>query len=254
MNAYLFTAHVVEWRKIPSVTRSGTTDQFQSVELCTSSILFDDTASQAQKRFEAGLRAPSAQGEPNEKKITRIVAAQIVPQLFMEFGSQPLDWPHIYRELEATVRATAEDDSEQGYWVDVNELVRPGKPSASIESLKQELPEDISSGLNWSPDKEWYFLLSVLSPPPPPPDPDAEMEVEGDKFDEEEEDFEMTAPSQTSFPQLADKEAAAVIRARNSVVAAWLWRRFAADTRLATNAILIEPLCWAEGYPKASGE
>jgi hypothetical protein len=38
-------------------------------------------------------------------------------------------------------------------------------------------------------------------------------------------------------------EAAAVIEARNSAVAAWLWRNYAATTPLAKNAIRIDPLC-----------
>jgi len=45
--------------------------------------------------------------------------------------------------------------------------------------------------------------------------------------------------------QALDKEAAALIEARNSVVAAWLWRRFAADTPLAANHIRIDPWCGA---------
>jgi hypothetical protein len=50
-----------------------------------------------------------------------------------------------------------------------------------------------------------------------------------------------------TFPQALDKEAAALIQARNSVVAAWLWRRYAANTRLAANAIRIDPWCGAMG-------
>jgi hypothetical protein len=48
-----------------------------------------------------------------------------------------------------------------------------------------------------------------------------------------------------TYPQALDKEAAALIQARNSVVAAWLWRRYAANTPLATNAIRIDPWCGA---------
>jgi hypothetical protein len=42
---------------------------------------------------------------------------------------------------------------------------------------------------------------------------------------------------------MRDKEAAALVEARNSVVAAWLWRKYAANTRLAPNEIQIDPCC-----------
>jgi hypothetical protein len=46
-----------------------------------------------------------------------------------------------------------------------------------------------------------------------------------------------------SLPEMREKEAAALVEAPNSVVAAWLWRKFAADTRLASNEILVNPCC-----------
>jgi hypothetical protein len=46
-----------------------------------------------------------------------------------------------------------------------------------------------------------------------------------------------------ALPEMRDKEAAALVEARNSVVAAWLWRKFAAGTRLAPNEIQIDPCC-----------
>jgi hypothetical protein len=51
------------------------------------------------------------------------------------------------------------------------------------------------------------------------------------------------------FPQALDKEAAALIRARDSAVAAWLWRRHAANTPLAANSIRIDPWCGAINLP-----
>jgi hypothetical protein len=46
-----------------------------------------------------------------------------------------------------------------------------------------------------------------------------------------------------TLTEMRDKEAAALIQARNSVVAAWLWRKYAANTRLAPNEIQITPCC-----------
>mgnify|MGYP001091560593 CR=1 FL=1 len=52
------------------------------------------------------------------------------------------------------------------------------------------------------------------------------------------------------FPELAEREATAVIRARNAVVAAWLWRRYAAETPLAQNPIRVDSWCNAVGSEK----
>jgi hypothetical protein len=46
-----------------------------------------------------------------------------------------------------------------------------------------------------------------------------------------------------TLPEMRDKEAAGLVEARNSVVAAWLWRKYAVDTRLAVNEIKIDPCC-----------
>ena len=47
----------------------------------------------------------------------------------------------------------------------------------------------------------------------------------------------------TPVPEMKEKEAAALVEARNSVVAAWLWRKFAATTHLAENEIVLNPCC-----------
>ena len=87
-------------------------------------------------------------------EIKKIVAAQFVDQLFAETGDQPMDWPQISRQVNDSLQATAVDDFEQGYWVEINEVVPPGKVSLDIESLKSDLPEDIRSGLKSSPAKQ----------------------------------------------------------------------------------------------------
>ena len=46
-----------------------------------------------------------------------------------------------------------------------------------------------------------------------------------------------------ALPEMREKGASALVKARNSVVAAWLWRKYAADTRLANNEIYISPCC-----------
>ena len=62
-----------------------------------------------------------------------------------------------------------------------------------------------------------------------------------------------TDPAETSpeMPELVDKEALVVIRARNAAVAVWLWRKFSTGTKRAKNQIGIGPWCGAigEGAP-----
>jgi hypothetical protein len=91
--------------------------------------------------------------------------------------------------------------------------------------------------------------VSVLSPCPSPAIPADESESDApdrdDSYDENEEDDEKTDLDEAvaTLPEMRDKEAAALVEARNSVVAVWLWRKFAANTRLAPNEIQIDPCC-----------
>jgi hypothetical protein len=115
------------------------------------------------------------------------------------------------------------------------------------------VPEDIRSGLNWLSDRKFLFVLSVLSPLAPQIEPPDEPEADDeDSVESSNENAENARPISIgelygTFPQALDKEAAALIQARNSVVAAWLWRRNTANTRLAANVIRIDPWCGAIG-------
>ena len=141
------------------------------------------------------------------------------------------------------------DDFEQGYWVDINQALPPGKISFDVDSLRCDLAEDVRFGLNWSPDKQFLFLISVLSRPLPP-----SGYFYQEKPDESDADTASDAESTTTgpaaldgsvlaLPELMDKETAALVKARNSIVAAWLWRKFAAETPLARNEIHLSPCC-----------
>jgi hypothetical protein len=233
MNGYFFTA---------SVTRSQHLGPERTV--CTCSIVCADNADAARKRFEELLRAQPEGEIPTRTQINKLVAAQFVEQLLTETGFVPMDWARIAREAQANLESISADDFEQGYWVDVNAVLQP---SSDIEALRADLPEDIGSGLNWAGDKQFLFLLSVLSPPPPAPpesweEPEAGAAEAGQPAEETagESAFGLVDP-EADFPELAAKEAAALIRARNSAVAAWLWRKYAAETELAGNPIRIDP-------------
>jgi hypothetical protein len=224
-------------------------DSLRIWDSCMSAIIYGGDPEQAQKRFEAWCRRTPEGENPVETEIKKVVAAQFVDQLLTETGGNPLDWPQISRQVNDTLQTTPVNDFEQGYWVDINQAVPPGKTSFDVESLKQGLPEDIRSGLNWSPDKKFFFLVSVLSPRPSPAIPADESESDApgrdDADDENEDNDEKTDLDEAiaALPEMRDKDAAALVEARNSVVAVWLWRKFAANTRLAPNEIQINPCC-----------
>ncbi len=247
MNGYLFTAGISRIQLSRTTNRYGhTVESIQPLDYCKSAIIYGGDTQQAQKRFEAWCRQVPEGQNPPDMEIKKLVAAQLVDELLTESGGKPMDWPGIAKQINDLLQATPGDDFEQGYWVDINQALQPGKISFDVECLKRDLPEDIRSGLNWSPDKKFFFLLSVLSPYVPPQDPFDEPESHetnpGEIPDENTEDNKSDLDAFiASLPEMREMEAAALVEARNSVVAAWLWRKFAANTKLATNEINITP-------------
>jgi hypothetical protein len=260
MNAYLFTGVNTRSQVRPTPGRSGAAGTIQTWDACATQIVFGDSPDEAQRQFETWLRATPEGENPAEVTIRKIAAAQFVDQLFTESGGVPLNWPEILKQVESQLQSTPVDDFEQGYWVDVDQVVRPEKLSFSAGTLPSDVPEEIRSGLNWSSDKKFLFVLSVLSPLAPPAEPVDEPETEapdsGKSPNEGAEESEPISVGELygTFPQALDKEAAALIQARNAVVAAWLWRRYAANTRLAANQIRIDPWCGAIGLDGAEGK
>jgi hypothetical protein len=242
MNAYLFNAGVSQSQVRPSPNRYGQmADSMQIWDSCLSAIIYGGNPDQAQKQFEAWCHQTPEGENLIQTEIKKVVAAQFVDQLLTESGDNPPDWPQISQQVFDALQTTTEDDFEQGYWVDINQTVPSGNFSFDIESLKRDLPEDVSSGLNWSPDKKFFFLISILSPRPVPVIPAGELETGTDENENEgKPDLDRAV---ATLPEMRDKEAAVLVEARNSVVAAWLWRKFAADTKLAPNEILIDPCC-----------
>lgn len=241
MNAYLFTAGLTQSQVCPTPGRGGQmVDSIQIWDSCVSAVIYGGDPEQAQKRFESWCRLTPEGQNTVETEIKKVVTARFVDQLLTEFGGNPLDWPRISQQVNDTLQATAVDNFEQGYWVDINQAVPPGKISFDVGSLKRDLPEDIRSGLNWSEDKKFFFLVSVLSPRPSPVIPD---DLESDDENEDNDDKLELDGFVATLTEMRDKEAAALIQARNSVVAAWLWRKYAANTPLAPNEIQITPCC-----------
>jgi hypothetical protein len=249
MNGYLFTAGLTQTQVRPTPGRGGQmVDSIRNWDSCMSAIIYGGDTERAQKRFEEWCRRTPERENPVETEIKKIVAAQFVDQLLTETGGEPMDWPQIARQVNDILQATPMDDFEQGYWVDINQTMPPGKISFDIESLKRGLPQDIRSGLNWSPDKKFFFLLSILTPRPSPANPPDELQydprISDDAADESPDDEKPDLDAfVATLPEMRDKEAAALVEARNSVVAAWLWRKFAPNTRLASDEIQITPCC-----------
>jgi hypothetical protein len=236
MNAFLLTANLTRSQLQP-VPGSRTANRMQNWSTCLNLIALADNLDVARKRFEESLRVQPEGENPVQTDINKIISAPFIDQLLTESEAAPLDWPQIAKQGQSDIESIPGDDFEQGYWVDVNAVVRP---SGDLETLRKNLPEDVDSGLNWAEDKRFFFILSVLSPPPPPPPEPVDEEGAGDMPAGEGEE-------EASFPEMVEKEAAVLIRARNSAVAAWLWRNYAADTKLARLQIRIDPWCGVVG-------
>ncbi|MGA2557133.1 MAG: hypothetical protein ABSG04_12755, partial [Verrucomicrobiota bacterium] len=163
MNAYLFVASVTRFRVAePDPARGAAANQRQLWTSGLSSMVCADSAEEAEKRFEAWACAPPEGDSGIESRINKMTAAQFVDQLLTETKPVAADWRQIATQAQLDLEATAAEDFEQGYWLDVNGVI---PPSASLEDLRRELPEDISSGLNWAAERQFFFLFSVLSPP-----------------------------------------------------------------------------------------
>ena len=245
--AYYVTAIYTCTQVRESPGRAGPRDSIQIWDAGFSQIVFAQSPDEAQSLFEAALREQPEGENPREIVIRKIAVAPVVDQLLTETGNLPLDWPKIRDQEESGVPSTPMDDFEQGYWVDADQVVRPDKLSFSIGTIQSDVPEDVGSGLNWS-DKQFFFLLNVLPLPAPPLSPD--NEPEGETADSEEEGSNEPSPSEIEAMNVIFPETVALIQARNSVVAAWLWRRYAATTRLNANAIRIVPPCGTVGQPE----
>jgi hypothetical protein len=222
-------------------------NKVQTWDCCPDLVVASDTPEEAQNRFQAWLAA--GQDDSTELEIKKIVAAQFLDRLLSESGDTSLDWPRIHREADAQLEATPADDSEQGYWVEVNDLLAPGRTAATVEQLRAGLPEDVRDGLNWSPDRLFFFIVIVLHG-------HATTEVNHDPVSPHDAATEggggcggeAALESEMPFPELAERDAAALVKVRNTVVAAWLWRRFVGGTPLAGNRIQLIPWCGAIGF------
>lgn len=242
MNAFLFTGWISEFN-----------DRRGLVDSCVTLIVAAGDEAAARSWFEAALLSRNQSPEARGTKIEQIVASPIAENLLTEDGPERIDWARLCAEAEAALLAAEADYEQQGYWVDCNSVVSPASPALSVGALRDALPEEIRSGVNWSADRQNFFLVSALCVAPAPgvgDDPagceaeDTANEPATDAGADESGSPEMHRRA-APFPELSEREATAVVKARNTVVAAWLWRRYAAQTRLADNAIRVDSWCGA---------
>lgn len=241
-NAYYLTGFYT----CAQVRKNGPSETIHVSDASLPVIAFSPSEDDARTLFEGEL-CKQPEGEEGEREVTvrKIFAAPIVGQLLTESGNVSLNWTNIIERSAAVVESTPMDDFEQGYWVDVDTVVPSDKMSFSASTLQSDVPEDVRSGLNWSGDKQCFFLLQVLPPPAPPVIPSYEDEDE----DGESESSEEPSPTEIDEMNAVLPETVAVIQASNSVVAAWLWRKYAANTQWASSAIRITPMCGTIGEP-----
>lgn len=233
MSAFLFTG----WASVFDPNR-GLHDT------CSSVIIRDCAEPEARARFEDGLRNAGRAEDEHPRKIEKVVASPIVDCLFTETGDEPLNWSAIEEQAGQALNAGEDTYEQQGYWADCNALVSPTRLAFDLHQLQQSLREDVRTGLNWSAEAQNFFLVSALVIP-------SAVEPEPDYENPEATDHSETQQRHAPFPELAEREVTAVVRARNTVVAAWLWRRYAAQTPLAHHPIRVDGWCMVVGPEKA---
>ncbi len=179
MNAYLFTAVSTLSQLRPNTGRYGSAETFQTWDGCSSLVVLNNNPDAAQKQFEAWLCTQPEGENPLTVQIKKIAAAQFVDQLLTESGNEPLGWLEIWKEWQSQAESLPIDEFEQGYWVDVESAIPSGRLAPDVQMFRQELPEDLRAGLNWSPDKQFFYVLSVLAPLTVPPEVTSESEDDG---------------------------------------------------------------------------
>jgi len=262
MNGYFIATSITVAELVPGKTGGRAPAGMVQAWSSRGTMLFvAETPEAAQILVDESLAAQTTGDHPREIKVHEMVIAQVVGELLTEAGNVPLDWPEIARQSRVDLETTPEGFFEQGYWLDIREVKRA---SPMLESMRQNLPEETRSGLNWRAETQFYFILSVLSTPvsstelveephekpePPPPPAEEPAGAEGESAGEAPADdltFERFLETD-DYPRLNPLETAVIVRARNAAVATWLWHQYAADTRLAGNAVCLEAWCGVGG-------
>ena len=248
MNGYLFAASVTRTQVRPTdVGRGQTAELLNEWAETPSYIVCANDAGAAQVLFESGICAQPEGEPPLQTRVHKIVAAQVIGELLTETATLPLDWTETAKQAIIDLQSITPDEMGQGYWLNLNEVLPAG---ADIQALRRNLPGEIASELNWSADKLFFFVIRVLSSTPPL-DVELPEATAGIQLDESGNEL---SEEPVEIPALADLDAAAVIRARNSAVAAWRWRNYAANTPLAGQQIHLDAWCGVSGIDMSEAQ
>ncbi|MEI7727949.1 MAG: hypothetical protein WCO56_00140 [Verrucomicrobiota bacterium] len=215
---------------------------------CLNTIVYDTSETEARTWFEAAIIRAYTNELAGPPTVEKMVSAPVLSDLLAEAGATPIQWPQLVEDAFAALQATESIYQELGFWVDCEQVVPVAKLPTDVETLRNRLPSDINTALNWQADKFAYFLISALKPVPPPPPEYDELGEPVDDTELDNSDLSHPADHLNSFPELAEKDKVAVVKARNAVVAAWLWRRHAQGTPLEKNAIRVDPWRGAERF------
>ena len=195
---------------------------------------------QSRSWFEEWIVQSHTSEEAGSPQILKIVSAPVLSELLTEEAALPIEWEHMDAEAFAALEATENLTHELGYWLECDHVVPPASLNADPERLRQLLPADLAGALNWDASKCAFFVLSILkSPNVPAAEPTPDIHSRTSHADEDEENPDLPPPLDyaTVFPELAQKELAVVVKARNAAVAVWRWQRQARGTPLARNPI-----------------
>src|ERR1700739_4409081 len=179
-NAYYLTAIYTCAQVQETKGEYGTRDTIQVWDASSDAIVFGASPDEVQNLFESELNKQPEGQNPREVTMRKVHVAPFVEPLLTESGNVPLNWARILEEADSLLQSTSADDFEQGYWVDVDQVVQSDKSSFSVGTLESDVPEEMRSGLNWFSGKQFFFFLKVLPLPLPPVIPTYEQEVESD--------------------------------------------------------------------------
>ena len=198
---------------------------------------------QTRSGFEAWFVQSHTSEEAGAPQILKIVSAPVLPELLTEDAALPIQWESIGADALAALEATESLTHELGYWLECDRVIPPASLNADPDRLRQLLPADLTESLNWDASKCAFFVLSILklsSASAPAPALGDHSMAHPSEDDEENPDDQPTLDYATVFPELAQKELVVVVKARNAVVATWLWKRHAQGTPLARNPMRLD--------------
>ena len=144
-NAYYLTA-IYTCAQVRETSRNGPRDAIQVWDASSDAIVFSGSPDEAQRLFESELSKQPEGENPREITMRKVSVAPIVGHLLTESGTVPLNWARVLEKADSLLQSTPVDDFDQGYWVDVDQVVPSDKKSFSVGTLESDVPAEVRSG------------------------------------------------------------------------------------------------------------